>query len=307
MSQKFNDLRVTRDVGGLITAYFDFLKQNLKNYLNIFISYNGIFILAFLGISYLLVTGFSGLIIESPGSENFSEDYYLWYVGLGGFGFVIIYLITAVLNYSLAASYMVHYVDDRGIPTEKKKVWQTVQANLGRIILFIILMTLLYIGVIIAGMVVSMVPVLGIFAYYFLILGFTGWMGLSFMAMLDKNIDVSDGLGEGWRLLSKHFWKTVLTNLIITLLLGILMMVVLMIPGILIGLYTFHAVNTGVDLAGSLLTTVLWTLGLSILLVLYVLNQSLIQFINGIIYYSVHEETYNEAARERIDNIGASE
>ena len=50
-----------------------------------------------------------------------------------------------------------------------------------------------------------------------------------------------------------------------------------------------------------------WTLALSILLILYTLNQSMIQFVNGILYFSVHEETYNEATRERIENIGAGE
>jgi hypothetical protein len=33
----------------------------------------------------------------------------------------------------------------------------------------------------------------------------------------------------------------------------------------------------------------------------------MLQFVNGILYYSLHEETYNEATRERIENIGTGE
>lgn len=303
MDNKFIDLRVTRDIGGMISAYFDFLKQNLKSFFNIFISYNGLFILAFLGVSYLLVTGFVGSTLGVV-SHNSKYDLYLIF---GGLGLAITYLITAVLNYSLAASYMVQYVDKKGDNVEKESVWKKVKANLGRIILFIVLMTLLYTGVMIVGLLVSIIPVLGMFAYYFIILGFTGWMGLSFMVMIDKNKEVTDALGEGWVLLRTHFWKVVLSNLVITMLIGILMLVVLMIPGILIGFYTFHAVDSGVDISNSFLATILWTLALSVFLVCYVLQQALVQFVNGVIYYSVYEETYNEAARERIEKIGASE
>lgn len=307
MDKKFIDLRVTRDIGGMITAYFDFLKHNIKSFLNIFISYNGLFILAFLGISYLLATGFIGSISELDGITNSFNSKYELYLIIGGLGFVVIYLITSVLNYSLAASYMVHYVDGRGADVDKRSVWEKVRDNLGRIILFIVLMTLLYIGVMFAGIVVSFVPVLGMFAYYFIILGFTGWMGLSFMVMMDKDKEVTDALGTGWTLLTTHFWKVILSNLIISMLVGLLMIVVLMIPGILIGFYTFHAVDSGIDMSSSIISTALWTLALSILLVMYVLQQALVQFINGVIYYSVNEETYNEAARERINNIGRNE
>lgn len=308
MQQKFIELKTQRDVGGMITAYFDFLKQNFKGFLNIFISYNGIFILGFLGVSYLLVTGFVGVYFTtfSPGVTHNTSTYQL-YLALGFLSFIILFLITAIFNYSLAAAYMIEYQNNKGIVVEKKRVWEIVKQNLGRITLFILLMMLMYFGVIIIGLVVSIIPILGFFAYYLLILGYTSWMGLSFMSMMNDGKEVTEAFGEGWNLLKKYFWKSILTNLVITMLIGILMMVVLMVPGILIGIYTFHSVETGVDIANSPVANVIWILALSLLLILYTLNQSLSQFVNGILYYSLHEETYNEAARERIENIGAGE
>ncbi len=308
MQHKHIQLKQQRDIGEMITTYFEFFKQNFKPFLNIFISYNGIFILGFLGVSYLLVTGLVGAFLAPTGFGIGNDpSNYIAFLVAGSLGFLLLFLITAILNYSLAAVYMIQYEANKGEAVDKRKVWEVVKQNLGKIALFIVLMMLMYLGVMVVGVIISFIPLLGTFAYYIMILAYTSWMGLSFMAMINDNKEVTDAFGEGWKLLRKFFWKSVLSNLVIGMLLGILMMVVLMVPGILIGIYAFHSLDTGVDLANSPVSNVVWTLALSLVLILYTINQSLAQFVNGILYYSLHEETYNEATRERIDNIGAGE
>src|SRR5690606_27806139 len=308
MQHKYIPLKRQRDVGEMITAYFEFFKQNFKPFLNIFISYNGIFILGFLGVSYLLVTGFVGTFVNTPvyGIEADISNYQAYFIA-GVVGFVILFIITALLNYSLAAVYMIQYEENKGQPVEKGKVWEVIKQNLGKTILFVILAMFMYIVLMIVGVIISFIPLLGTIAYYIMILAFMSWMGLSFMAMLKDNKEVTDAFGEGWMLLRKFFWKSVGTNLVIGMLLGILMMLDLIVPGILIGFYAFHSLDTGVDLANSPMANIVWTLALSLFLMLYTIKQSLSQFVNGILYYSLYEETYNEATRERIDNIGAGE
>ncbi|MDN3724097.1 hypothetical protein QRD02_06855 [Aequorivita sp. SDUM287046] len=308
MQNKYIQLKQQRDVGEMITAYFEFLKQNFKSFFNIFVSYNGLFILGFLGVSYLLVTGFVGAL-SAPTGFGLDNDpsAYISFLIAGSIGFILLFLITAILNYSLAAVYMMKYVENKGETVDKRKVWETVKQNFGNIALFIVLMMVCYIALMVVGLVLAFIPIIGTFAYYLLILAYTSWMGLSFMAMINEKKEVTDAFGEGFKLLKKYFWKSVLSNLVIGLLLGILMMVVLMIPGILIAVYAFHSLDTGVDLANSTISNVVWTLALALVLILYTLNQSMAQFVNGVLYYSLHEETYNEATRERIDNIGAGE
>lgn len=301
------ELKERRDVGGMATTYFDFLKQNFKPFLNIFISYNGIFILGFLGVSYLMVTGFVGTYTNTMSSDIIQgTNNHEVYLVLGVLSFMILFIVTAIFNYSLAAAYTIEYENTKGKLVDKKKVWKIVRQNLRKLTLFVILMMLMYFAVVIVGMIVSIIPVLGIFAYYLLIISFNSWMGLSFMSMLNENKDVTEAFGEGWNLLNKYFWKSVLTNLVISMLIGILMMVILMVPGILVGIYAFHSVETGVDIANSIVANVVWILALTVFLILYTLYQSLSQFVNGVLYYSLHEETYNVAARERIDQIGAN-
>lgn len=308
MQGKYIPLKRQRDVGDMISTYFEFLKQNFKPFLNIFIRYNGIFILGFLGVSYLLVTGFVGTLgVAQLGNDMETSMYYNMLLGFGMFSFFALFIITAIFNYSLAAAYMIQYEQNDGAEVRKVQVWEMVKENLGKIILFILLMMVLYIGVIIVGTVFSFIPVIGILIYYLIVMGYTSWMGLSFMAMINENREVTDAYSEGWKLLKTYFWKCILSNLVIGILLGILMAVVLMIPGVLMGIYVFHSVSNEVDLINSPLANIIWILALSLLLILYTMYQALAQFVNGILYFSLHEETYNEATRKRIDEIGAGE
>ncbi len=308
MKNNYIPLRERRDVGEMTSVYFAFFKQNFKPFFNIFISYNGLFILGFLIVSYLLVTGFVGAYGAPSGFgvENDPSNFMLL-IGVGAVGFIVLFLLTAILNYSLAAVYMVQYVENRGEPVEKRKVWETVKQNFGKIALFIILMMVCYLIIMIVGIILAFIPIVGTFAYYLLVLAYTSWMGLSFMAMIHDKREVTDAFAEGFKLLKTYFWKCVLSNLVIGMLLGLLMLVVLMVPGILIAIYAFHSLETGVELETSAVANIVWTLGLSVVLVLYTINQAMAQFINGIVFYSVREEAYNEATRERIDNIGTGE
>jgi uncharacterized protein involved in cysteine biosynthesis len=307
MENEHIELKQRRELGDIITIYFEFFKKNLKGFLNIFISYNGIFILGFLGVSYLLVTGFVGVFRDSQIAGSAQEMESTLYIGFGSLGFVLLFLATAILNYSLAASYIINYEKNEKPLIDKKQVWSLVSNNLARIILFVLLFIGIYLGVAIFGLILSIVPLVGTLAYYVLMLAYTAWMGVSFMVMLYENRGVSDALTEGWHLVKRYFWKSVLVNLVISLLLTLLMLVVLLIPGVLIGVYAFLSLEYGIDLANSPYANIVWTLALSILLIIYSFNQSLSQFINGILYFNLHEETYNETTRKRIDQIGASE
>ncbi len=309
MPKQFIQLKQARDIGETIGIFFDFFKQNIKAFLNIFIRYNGIFIIAFLGLSYLMVTGFVGTMqstntLVDTGADNSMNEFM---VGLGAIGFMLLFLVTGLLNYSLAASYVTQYQTNGDGTVQKESVWKMTIDNVGKTILFIFLMILIYIGVLVVGVIVSIIPILGTFAYYIIMLAFQSWMGLSFMSMFYEKKEVTAAFGEGWNLLFKYFWHSVLVNLVVSLLLSILMLLVLMIPGVLIGIYVWHAAETGVDLSDGALPKIIWTIGLSILLIVFTLNQSVSQFINGVLYFSLHEKTYNQTTRENIDQIGLRE
>lgn len=307
MPQKHIELKQRRDIGDTITTFFDFFKIHLKPFTNIFIRYNGLFILGFLAVSYLMVTGFAGTM-RSSGFQGLDEDSSNEFmIGLGFLGFIALFLVTAVMNYSLAASYITNYQKNPNVPVQSKAVWKLVTDNLGRVILYVLLLILLAIPMAIVSVIVGIIPVAGLFGQLMVRLGYDAWMGVGFMSIFDENRDTTTAMGEGWKLVMKHFWKSILVNFVLGFILIVLSVLVLTIPGVLIGIYAFHSLENGIDLAESPVATVIWTLALSIILVLYTYIVSVSQLGNGVLYYSLHEETYNLQARARIEQIGVHE
>ena len=296
------ELRQRRDVGEMITVYFDFFKQNFKTFTNIFINYNGIFILAFLLISYMLITGFFG-----AASSNGNSDSDAILIGGGAILFLIVFIIVAALNYSLASSFMIKYV--KKPPQEvvsKKDVWKLVYNKIGTIIAFILFLVLIYFAFMIISIVLAFIPIIGALVQYVISFAITSWFGISFMVMLNEEKSVIDSFSEGWNLVKNNFWTCVGTNLVIGILAGILILLILAIPGVLVGIYTFHATSTEIEITQSVTAKIIYTLGLTSFLLAIAFSQALSQFINGILYFSLHEKTYNEFTRKKIEQIGNS-
>lgn len=304
------ELKVRRDLGTIITDYFSFLKQNLKKFSNIFLNYNGLFLIGLLVVSYFLVSGFIGMISHNnnyqylESSEQNMEETYITYLAIGGLLFFVIFLAVAIMNYSLAGSYMVKYEEFKGNHFDKREVWNYFKKRFGKIFLFTVLMIVIFIIVYIVGIVLLFIPLLGFIAYYIIMFGTLAWFGVSFFAMLNDNKDVSDAFGEGWQFVRKNFWKAVGVNFILGLLNGMLSMIALIIPGIIVGIYTFHVVENDIDVSESIVSTVIYTIGLALYLIIMVYGQCLSQFVNGFLYYSLHEETYNTNTRSKIEQIG---
>lgn len=312
MKDNYIPLKVNREFGGIISAYFDFFKQNIKSFTNVFLSYNGVFLIGLLITSYLLVSGFIGMIAHESGQSPFSdnlaaeEEYYV-YLGIGGFLFFVIFLGVAFLNYSLSTSYMIKYEENKDSNVDKKEVWQYAKSQFGNILLFVLLLIPIYLVYFIVAIILAIIPLLGFFAQYIVQFFLTAWIGVSFFDMLQNKKSVTDALGEGWKLVTGSFWKSIGVNFILGLLLGLLLMIALTIPGIIIGVYTFHVVENDVDYTNSIVSTIVYTLGLSIFLIIAVYGQCLSQFINGILYYALHEKAYNENTRARIEQIGQND
>ncbi|MGX1930703.1 hypothetical protein [Flagellimonas sp. 2504JD4-2] len=311
MNDKYIELRINRDFGDILTVYFDFLKQNIKKFTNVFLSYNGVFLVGLLITSYLLVSGFIGLIIEEnnflgPSSVSSNEDTYWIYIVAGSILFVIIFLLVAGLNFSLSSSYLVKYDERKGMEFDKKEVWELTKSKFGNTLLFILLLVPIYLVFMIVAIICAFIPLLGMFAQYIIQFFMTAWIGVSFFSMMSENKGVTDAFGEGWNLVSKSFWKSVGVNFILGLLNGLLFCIILIIPGVIIGFYVFHDVQNGATMGGSVVSTIVYTLGGCLLLILMVYAQCLSQFVNGILFYTLHEQTYNVNTRSKIDQIGQS-
>lgn len=306
MKKKYLELRQHRDFGLIISDYFEFLKYNLKDFFNLFLRYNGIFILLFLGISYLMVTGFMGLIrLENQGSNVAANEYpYIIYLGTGGFLLILFLLAVVLLNYSLSSIYMALYDKNKGAKIDPTSVKKMLLDRLGNIIIFVILMGLLFMVVFVVGMILSFIPLVGIFAYYILIYAFNSWMGLSFLEMIYEKKSPINAFSEGFTLLTSNFWKCVGVNFIMGILIMVVLGAVYLVPGILTGIYVFHAIDTNIDVTTSVFATVIFTITFFIFIVASILSNTLQHFSNGILYFSLHEEKHHHNTQSKIAQIG---
>ncbi len=312
MKDKYIELRINRDFGDILSVYFEFLRQNIKKFTNVFLSYNGIFLVGLLITSYLMVSGFVGMISENSnvygmGSGESNEGTYWTYIIVGSIIFFIIFILVAGFNFSLSSSYLVKYDEHKGQGFDKREVWEHTKGNFGNTFLFIILLIPIYILFFIVAVVFAFIPLVGMFAQYIVQFAMTAWIGVSFFSMMSQSKGVIDGFGEGWNLVINNFWRSVGVNFILGLLNGLLFFIILIVPSIIIGIYTFHVVENNVDVGGSVISTVIYTLGLCLLLILMVYAQCLSQFVNGVLFYALHEKTYNINTRSKIDQIGQTD
>ncbi len=308
---KYIELKINRDFGDIITDYFEFLKRNIKKFTNVFLSYNGIFLVGLLITSYLLVSGFIGLFTYeqnqfAPGVSDTDETYQIYLIA-GGILFFLIFLIVAVLNYSISSSYMILYDENEGQNFEKKEVWQHTKNQFGNIVVFIILLFFIYLGFIIVSAILAFIPLIGTLVQYVIQFFITAWLGVSFFCMLREKRSVTDALGEGWNLITASFWKSVGVNFILGILNGILFFILALPVFVIIFIYSYHLVSNNIGVAETILPTIVYTIGSSVLLIGMVYSQCLTQFVNGMLYFTLHEKTYNTFTRSKIEQIGQLE
>ncbi|NDV44931.1 hypothetical protein [Flagellimonas sediminis] len=312
MKDKYIELRINRDFGDILSVYFDFLRQNLKKFTNVFLSYNGIFLIGLLITSYFLVSGFVGMITEGYNQYGVSADLgntesYVTYIITGIIFLIVIFIVVVGFNFSLSSSYLVKYEEYRGMDFDKREVWQHTKKNLGNTLVFVLLLIPIYLVFFIVAFIMALIPLLGMIAQYIVQFGMTAWIGVSFFSMFSQNKGVIEGFGEGWNLVINNFWRSVGVNFILGLLNGLLFFIILMVPGIIIGIYTFHVVENNIEVGTSMVATVVYTLGTWLLLILMVYAQCLSQFVNGVLFYALHEKTYNINTRSKIEQIGQTE
>lgn len=307
----FLDLRVNRDFGEILTLYFVFLKRHFKPFSNIFIQYNGLFMIGLMLCSYLLVSGFSG-IINGVGnmqmgveSEEVASSSTLMMVGV--LGYVLIVALAAALNFALASAYMNHYQETGGETPTAGTLWRSIRGELGNIILFVLLAMGILLMTFVVGFILALIPIVGTLAYYGLMFFVSAWLGVSLFALISEKKGLGSALGEGWDLVMKSFWTCVGVNFILGILNYILLLLLLTAPGVLIGIYAFHQFETLGQQRMEELDTLIFTVGVGILMIAGLFQQALSQWINGVLYNSLHEKKYNLNTRRKIELIGQPE
>ena len=306
MNEKYIELRTRSTFGDIINTYFLFLKHNFKTYTNLYLRYNAISIILALVCSYLLATGFMGLVSRDfrfGMDNNSSSDNYLI---AGGIILVLVFFITTSINYSFSSAYIADYANHNG-KVESKRIWKSIMSNIGTIIVFILIGAFLYLIYLFIAGVLSLIPLLGFFAQYGLNFTMSAIFGLTFMSIFSTKKGFSEAISEGFDFTFSNFWRIVLFGLVIGLLGFVFMVTLFQIPTYLMGIYVYFSVESGIDLTTSTVATLFFTLWFAIILIFLIYVQALSQIAYGILYYNLFEVKHNVFLQNKIDQIGINE
>ncbi|MFG6686501.1 hypothetical protein ACGK9U_07970 [Mariniflexile sp. HNIBRBA6329] len=306
MNKPYIELRNRHDFGETINTYFLFLKYNFKKYTSLYLRYNAISIMLSIIASYLLVTGFMGLASRDFRFGMNNDGDHNIYLIVGAVVLILILFITALLNYSFSSAYMAEYVNSSG-EVQSKNVWQKIKHNLGTVILFIFLGIGLYIGYFIVSLIFAFIPLIGMLIQYGLSFLLGAFFGLSFISIFSDNKGLSSALSEGWSFTFSSFGKVILYGLVIGILNMMITMLIISIPGFIIGIYVYFSLESNVDLVTSIFANVIFTLGFAMFLLSFIYTQALSQIAYSVLYYNIYEEKNNVFLRNKIEQIGVNE
>ena len=260
MNEKYIELRTRSTFGDIINTYFLFLKHNFKAYTNLYLRYNAISIVLTLICSYLLVTGFMGLVSRDfrfgMGNNVATDNYFI----AGAIILLLVVFITSLINYSFSSAYLAEYVKNDG-EIVSKNIWKSILRNIGTIILFILIGGLLYIVYIIISMVVSFIPLLGMIIQYGLSFTMTAIFGLTFMSIFSTKKGFGEAISEGFDLTFSNFWRVILFGLVIGILNLMITALIISLLSFIIGIYAYFSVDSNVVITSSTFATLLFTFG----------------------------------------------
>lgn len=305
MNKPYIELRNRHDFGETINTYFLFLKYNFKQYTSLYLRYNAISIIILLVASYLLVTGFMGLASRDFRFGMNNDDDHIIYLIVGGVILVLIIIITALINYSFSSSYISEYVNKTG-KVESKNVWENIKRNLGTIVLFILLGTGIYLGYMIVSVIFAFIPIIGMLVQYGLSFLLTAFFGLSFMSIFSNDKNLSQALAEGWSFTISSFGKVILYGLVIGILNLMITMLIVSIPGFIMGVYVYFSLESNVDLVANVYSSMVFTLGFAMFLLAFIYSQALSQIAYCVLYYNIFEEKNNIFLKTKIEEIGVT-
>ncbi|WP_124979776.1 hypothetical protein [Nonlabens xiamenensis] len=297
--------RLRRDFGGVITAYFDFLKGDHKNIFTVFLTYNFVLIILLFLANYLSDSGMSSIMALASGTYTDPTLYtesseYAWILSLVGS------VLMMVLNAALAGAYLRLYERDRKGSPEAREVFSAARPKLLGMILILVVGVIGMIPTMIVAVIMAIVPLIGIFVLTpGLIVVYFTWIGMSMFAYAyDPDTGAMQALGKGWEMLFSKFWKALGVSFIVSILLYLLSFLFQLVPIIMIGVFTYNSALDNIEIQENIFIKAVEFFFYAINSIATSLVFFLIMLMLGYLYFNLHESKYNVYLQSRIAKLG---
>lgn len=306
-----------RSFGQLVGDTLTFFKENGSNYFKNYFIINGGFLLALVVIIYFLIKIFlEGAFSNfgaTNGNENFLNHIYSnlgLFIGLGLFLVLLIVLIS-IINYLFPVAYLKLIETKTEITTEN--IIKQLKTKVGKVVVFFLASLFVFIPIMLFVffiMFLLMMVIIGIPLIFIVIPAVMSWITLSFYDYVSTDNGYFQSLGNGYRMLKSKFWPIVGSTAIMYIIVQVVVGVISMIPytiGVASIFTNPEAMNNKVNGVPEGLSFMMLMVSL-LMIVSIILNytlQNLILINQGIIYYSIKEESENVSIINDIDLIGS--
>lgn len=300
-----------REFSDLISDTFAFFKTNGKHFFRNYFLINGGLLVLFCVLLYFVFKIYFEASFAGSGTlrANYLSQYFNNNIGLfaGTFSFFLLLIIViSLLNVAYPVLYLKLLDSKKGAEFTTTEIIDRLKESIGKMIKFFIgfvFIVMPIMMVIFMLLILLCVIIIGIPMLMMAIPMFFAWLNLSFYTYLTEDEHFFASLKKGYALLKQQFWTVVGATFIMLLLIQFIQTIITMIPYFFGTVLFFTTANAGTpDAINNIgfLTTSIFILGV----LMSALFNNLIIVNQGIIYYSLREETENNSSESQIDLIG---
>lgn len=292
-----------RSFGEKVNDTFLFLKQNWQKLFGIY----AVFVVPF-----IIVAGIAGVVfadrLYAASLSNTELFRFSDIFNLDFFVIVFCFLLASVSYGTAVFSYIRLYEEQRGTQPVITAVGQLYFRKLLRILLYDIVISFILILVfIIPYLVVTFIPLVGIFGQFFLgVLAGAILLHLNII-YIKENLGLFDGVGRLFALFRESWWKTIGFSSIMYLIYYVFSIALFFIIGIIgVLIYTNFLLHhdRGVGIGKGTINLI--TIGFGIFFLVQQVFYLILFCAVGVSYFSLAEEKDGSAIEEQIESIGTS-
>ncbi|WP_281240352.1 hypothetical protein [Flavobacterium praedii] len=309
------ELYKERDLSANISDTVTFFKSFGKHFFKNFFIINGIFLMILMVLIYFISKIYMEVLFSGANNLNNNPNYFSNYISenitlvVGGFiTAIIVIAILSMLNITFPIVYLKLFEKENNTNFSTPDITKELKKNIGKMFVFLLGITciIMPLAFIVFGILVVLCFILIGFPLFIIIgIAFFSWVMLSYHDYILNDVGFFKALSNGYYLLKLKFWTIVGTTFLMLMLIQIIQGIITIIPY----LFTIGSMLVSTQ-DGSSQTDNYSTFGIvmAVIMVLsvlisYIFNNFIV--INqGLIYYSLHEDTENFTTNNQIDLIG---
>ena len=308
----------SRGFGEFFQDTFAFLKQNGRHIFKHFFIVNGIFLLILLVLGYFFTKFYSDVLFggilsgSSTGVDAYMNENGGLFILLISI-FIIVGLIAGMISYSYIPIYLKLYDLHGGKTFGVSQIINSYKANIGKIFIFLICGILLFFPLfIVVGLMalIMTITIIGILGLPFLLGAVSLFYQMTLMEYLKKDSQIWSCFGYSWSLMTRQFWAAVGSVGIFYLISYVIQNVIAIIPYIFGMVSIFTTTEDGSQPASSEIGATMMVIMLAVFFITFLVSSILnvvVQLNQGIVFYSLKEDSENINSKSIIDQIGSGE